>query len=275
MLALALLRSQPVLADADVDRSGGSSSKAPHISRSTSLRGCVHLVRSGPRRGARRGSAGRGGSRGPTSSSARWQPTIAILMMSAEVPWIGMLTALRSPWPRTCGRPERSSGIGRRRPSSVVDVALLRGELDRLLDVALHRREALEVAVDVGAGLVLLDVETIGEAVGGEPVGDAVVDHLGLRALAGADLLGRSRGPRRRSRRGCPRRGRRSRGARPRRRCGPGSAARSGCSRRRAGGGRAARRSRSGSGGPRRCGSGCSGDSGWCSRAGRSRSPSG
>jgi hypothetical protein len=41
------------------------------------------------------------------SFGAWWASTIAILMMSAEVPWIDMLTASRSPWPRTCGRSER------------------------------------------------------------------------------------------------------------------------------------------------------------------------
>ncbi len=50
----------------------------------------------------------------------RWQRTIAILMMSAAVPWITVLTARRSPSRRVFGLPERSSGIERRRPISVV-----------------------------------------------------------------------------------------------------------------------------------------------------------
>ena len=41
-------------------------------------------------------------------------------MMSAAVPWITVLTASRSPRRRVLGLPERSSGIGRRRPISVV-----------------------------------------------------------------------------------------------------------------------------------------------------------
>ena len=56
----------------------------------------------------------------PVSASARWQRTIATLMMSAAVPWITVLTASRSPSRRVLGLPERSSGIGRRRPISVV-----------------------------------------------------------------------------------------------------------------------------------------------------------
>jgi hypothetical protein len=41
-------------------------------------------------------------------------------MMSAAVPWITVLTASRSPSRRVFGLPERSSGIARRRPNSVV-----------------------------------------------------------------------------------------------------------------------------------------------------------
>ena len=48
------------------------------------------------------------------------QRTIATLMMSAAVPWITVLTARRSPRRRVFGLPERSSGIGRRRPIRVV-----------------------------------------------------------------------------------------------------------------------------------------------------------
>ena len=49
-------------------------------------------------------------------SSAR---IIAIFWMSAAVPWIGMLIAIRSPAPRSAGFDARSSGICRFRPSSV------------------------------------------------------------------------------------------------------------------------------------------------------------
>ena len=58
-------------------------------------------------------------SRIPASASAAWQWTIASLMMSAAVPWITVLTASRSPSERRWRWLERSSGIARRRPSSV------------------------------------------------------------------------------------------------------------------------------------------------------------
>ena len=45
---------------------------------------------------------------------------MAILMMSAAVPWITVLTASRSPNVRVCQLRERNSGISRRRPISVV-----------------------------------------------------------------------------------------------------------------------------------------------------------
>ena len=44
---------------------------------------------------------------------------IAIFWMSAAVPWIGMLIAIRSPAPRSAGFEARSSGIWRLRPRSV------------------------------------------------------------------------------------------------------------------------------------------------------------
>jgi hypothetical protein len=44
---------------------------------------------------------------------------MAIFWMSAAVPWIGMLIAIRSPAPRRVGFDARSSGIWRLRPRSV------------------------------------------------------------------------------------------------------------------------------------------------------------
>ena len=44
---------------------------------------------------------------------------IAIFWMSAAVPWMGMLIAIRSPAPRRAGFDARSSGIWRLRPRSV------------------------------------------------------------------------------------------------------------------------------------------------------------
>ena len=44
---------------------------------------------------------------------------MAILTMSAAVPWMGMLIAIRSPAPRSAELRACSSGIQRRRPKSV------------------------------------------------------------------------------------------------------------------------------------------------------------
>ena len=60
------------------------------------------------------------------------------------------------------------------------------GARDRLVDEPLHRREALEVALDVDRRLLAGDLEAIGEPEGGEAVGDPEVDHLRLRALGRA-----------------------------------------------------------------------------------------
>src|SRR5205807_1836233 len=70
-------------------------------------------------------------------------------------------------------------------------VALLAGARDRVLDERGHAREALEVGVDELLCVLARDVEAVGEAVVGEPVDDAEVDHLGLRAHAVVDGIGR------------------------------------------------------------------------------------
>ena len=60
-------------------------------------------------------------SRAPKPSAASRSATriIAIFTMSAAVPWMGMLIAIRSPAPRSAGFAACSSGIWRFRPSSV------------------------------------------------------------------------------------------------------------------------------------------------------------
>ena len=64
------------------------------------------------------------------------------------------------------------------------------GLLDRLRHEGRHAGEALEVCVDELLGLLAGDVQPIAEAVVRQPVDDAVVDHLGLRAHARIDVLG-------------------------------------------------------------------------------------
>ena len=71
------------------------------------------------------------------------------------------------------------------------DVAVLLGLRDRVGHELRDGREALEVAVDELLRLLLLDLQAVGEAVGGEPVDDPVVDHLRLRAHADRELVGR------------------------------------------------------------------------------------
>ena len=52
----------------------------------------------------------------PSSDSRRCTRTMASLMISAAVPWIGMLRATLSPKERVIPLEARSSGRGRRRP---------------------------------------------------------------------------------------------------------------------------------------------------------------
>ena len=56
----------------------------------------------------------------PVSASALWTRIIAILMMSAALPWIGLFMATRSPNARRFRFFDESSGIYRRLPYIVV-----------------------------------------------------------------------------------------------------------------------------------------------------------
>ena len=98
--------------------SGTESGSAPSIaSRSTGI------SRSTSSRGASSSSSSwtesRTRERNDPSCSARSVRIIAIFTMSAAVPWIGMLIAIRSPAARSDGLRASSSGIFRLRPSSV------------------------------------------------------------------------------------------------------------------------------------------------------------
>src|SRR5690349_3649526 len=71
------------------------------------------------------------------------------------------------------------------------DVAVLLGLLDRVLHELRDGGEAGQIAVDELLRLALVGLQAVGETVGGEPVDDPVVDHLGLRAHADVELLRR------------------------------------------------------------------------------------
>ena len=228
----------PVVADLDVDgqrdveRQGALHRLAQRAARAGRPR------RAGPRAAARRGPGAAAAPGSPPARSRSSSRIIAILTMSAAVPWIGMLMAIRSPAARSVGLRAASSGIWRFRPSSVVDVALgPRLLLDREHVVA-DPRIRREVGVDERLRLGPRDVRPLRQPEVAQPVGDPEVDHLGHRPLAEGDL-GRVlvEDAARRSRGGGRRCGRTRRAGARRPRRGRGSAARSGCSRRRRGSG--------------------------------------
>ena len=105
-------------------------------------------------------------------------------MMSAAVPWIGMLMAIRSPAPRSVGLRAASSGICRFRPSSVVDVALRPGLLLDREHVVADAGIGREVGVDELLRLRARDVRPLRQAEVAHAVGEPEVDHLGHRPLA-------------------------------------------------------------------------------------------
>src|SRR5439155_11184422 len=98
---------------------GWRSPQGAIISRSTSAR-TASVSSGGPSKSSSSWMVRMSRVRSPSSSSAWAQRTIASLMTSAAVPWIGVLTARRSPSERTPQLRALSSGICRRRPYSVV-----------------------------------------------------------------------------------------------------------------------------------------------------------
>ena len=67
-------------------------------------------------------------------------------------------------------------------PEQRLDVALRAARRLRRVHVGANAGEALEVALDVGAGLRALDAELIGETEGRDAVDDAEIDRLGAAA---------------------------------------------------------------------------------------------
>ena len=70
-------------------------------------------------------------------------------------------------------------------------IAVLFRERLGLLHVVADAGEALEIFLDVGAGLLARDAELVGEAEGGDAVDDAEVDRLGAAAHFGRHVLDR------------------------------------------------------------------------------------
>ena len=114
----------PVVADLDVDDERHRRAAAPPPSSRARSPRAPRPRRAAPRTGARRGPdrSSRARQTRPRSRSAT--RIIAIFRMSAAVPWIGMLMAIRSPAPRSAGFDARSSGIWRLRPEERLDEAL-------------------------------------------------------------------------------------------------------------------------------------------------------
>ena len=79
---------------------------------------------------------------------AFWMRTMAILIMSAAVPWMGMLMALRSAAARMVPLPELISLKWRRRPRDGLDVAFFFGAFLLRVHVARDARELREVVID-------------------------------------------------------------------------------------------------------------------------------
>ena len=111
--------------------------------------------------------------------------------MSAAVPWIGVLRAMRS-------ASKRSAAVGRVQvrqeapaPEERAHGLALPRRLDGLLHEARDARVALEVRRDEARRLLARDAELLGERAVAHAVDDAEVDRLGGPPLVGRHLLSR------------------------------------------------------------------------------------
>ena len=71
-----------------------------------------------------------------------------------------------------------------------LDVAVLPSERDRVVHVLPDAGELREILVDDLGGFLARNAQALGQAEGGDAVGDAVIDHLGLAAHLGRDHFG-------------------------------------------------------------------------------------
>ena len=76
-------------------------------------------------------------------------------------------------------------------PEQREHIALVLGELLRLLDVVADAGKALEIFLDVGAGLLAADAELVGEPERRDAIDDAEVDRFGAAAHIGRHALDR------------------------------------------------------------------------------------
>ena len=146
--------------------------------------------RAGPRTAARRGSAGCSG-----SAARRAQRVVAAHHRDLDDVGRGALDDRvdREPLAELARLPVARADLGDLAAAAEqrADVAVVLGLRDGVGHELRDGREALEVAVDELLRLLLLDLQAVGEPVGGEPVDDPVVDHLRLGAHADREVLGR------------------------------------------------------------------------------------
>ena len=126
-------------------------------------------------------------SRSPAAARAAGMRTIARLMMSALVPWIGALIAARSANCRSLGVLGMDHRQVRLAPEQGLDIAGVLRMLDGFGHVGADAGEAREIQLDVARRLAAIDAEALRQPERGNAVDDRKVDRLG--AGAGASRL--------------------------------------------------------------------------------------
>ena len=124
-------------------------------------------------------------------ASAGSMRIMARRMMSAAVPCSRALIAARSLKARIDGLRGGDVGVVALAPEQRHHIAVLLGERLGLFHVVADAGEALEIFLDVGAGLLARDAELVGEAEGRDAVDDAEIDRLGAAAHLGRHALDR------------------------------------------------------------------------------------
>ena len=126
------------------------------------------------------------------SRSASGSLTIARLMISAALPWIGALIACRSAKPRCAGLLAVIPADMDAAPKQRLDMTCLaRLKLDPV-HIAADAREILEIGIDVIAGLALSDAQLSCKAKAGNAIDDAEIDGFGAAAGLAIHLVKRN-----------------------------------------------------------------------------------
>ena len=108
---------------------------------------------------------------------------MAILIMSAAVPWIGAFIATRSPKERCIKLDDFSSGIGTTSSVQSRHIAIFLRMLHQTIQKVLDPRIGLKIFFNVFRSLFPADAEILAQSKRTDAVNDAKINCLGISSL--------------------------------------------------------------------------------------------